>query len=451
LKVLARTTAVLLALTVLPGACRAPDPRTAATVDAGDGTRGTRGVNRPAQQAKPYVILMSFDGFKPEYLDRFDLPAFRRVIERGVRAEAMRPVFPSLTFPNHFSLVTGLYPERHGLVENTFHDPERNQTYSIRDRAAVSDGTWYRGEPIWVTAETQGMVAACFFWPGSEAAIRGVRPTFWNTYDATIPNDTRIQTVLEWLRLPPERRPHVITLYFSDLDVAAHRGPLDAPAIAEAAQSVDRALGALLAGLDALPIRDDVYLLLTSDHGMAEMSGRHIVMLNSLIDPAAVTAGYDGPIAGLHVNGPSGDARQIRDAINARLGHGRAYLRAEVPEQHHFREDPRIGDIVIIMDEPWVLLASMPLTGLVRERWGNHGWDPSLPSMHAIFIVAGPNMPAGVTIPIVDNIDVYPLMTELLGLRGAKEVDGQPHRIRAMIDAAAADRRPRSLRGVLTR
>ena len=430
---LTRLSAALLPFLVVFAACRAPDPIERGVVGAPVSSRGSSGINRADQRDKPYVILVSFDGFKPEYLDRFRLPGFRRVIERGVRAKAMIPVFPSLTFPNHYSLVTGLYPEHHGLVENTFHDPERNRTYSIRDRAAVSDGTWYRGEPIWATAETQGMVAACFFWPGSEAAIDGVRPTIWNKYDDRIPNETRVQAALEWLRMPPERRPHVITLYFSELDVVSHRGPLDAPAIAEATQSLDRALEALVKGLDSLPIRDRIYLLLTSDHGMAETSGRHTVMLNSLIDTATVIVGYDGPIAGLHVTGDASGAREIRDRINSRLQHGRAYLRAEVPEQHHFREDPRIGDIVIIMEEPWMLLASPPVLNLLRERWGNHGWDPALPSMHAIFIIAGPDIPAGVSIPFVNNIDVYPLMTELLGLRAAQPIDGRPGRIRELM------------------
>jgi predicted AlkP superfamily pyrophosphatase or phosphodiesterase len=429
-----RKGAVLLAL-LLCFACRAVDPIDQSAVATPAASRGSGGVNHADQRDKPYVILVSFDGFKPEYLDRFELPGFRRVIQRGVRAQALIPVFPSLTFPNHYSLVTGLYPEHHGLVENTFHDPERNRTYSIRDPAAVSDGTWYRGEPIWVTAETQGMVAATFFWPGSEAAIDGVRPTMWNRYDGKISHDTRVQTVLDWLRLPPDRRPHLITLYFSELDVASHRGPLDAPAVAEAAQSVDRALDALVTGIDSLPIRNQVYLLLTSDHGMAETSGRQTIMLNSLIDPAMVVVGYDGPIAGLHVKGDPGNAPRIRDQLNSKLQHGHAYLRSEVPERHHFRSDPRIGDIVIIMEEPWMLLDSPPLLSLLRERWGNHGWDPSLPSMRAIFIMTGPNVPAGVTIPPVENIDVYPLMTELLGLRAAQPIDGRPGRILELIAA----------------
>ena len=175
------------------GAALRPDPQAAAANAAGTG-----GVNRPEQQDKPYLILLSFDGFKPAYLDRLDLPNFRRVVQRGVRAQALVPVFPTLTFPNHYSVVTGLTAERHGIVGNSFYDPRRNATYSFRDEKSVTDGTWYRGEPIWVTAETQGLVAACFFWPGSEAAIKGVRPTIWNKYDGGVANEARVRTVLEF-------------------------------------------------------------------------------------------------------------------------------------------------------------------------------------------------------------------------------------------------------------
>ena len=424
------------AVTVLmSGACGVQTPEQPAAPPVGN-AGGSGGVNRPELQDRPYLILISFDGFRYDYPDRYDLPNFRRVMQRGARAQAMIPVFPSLTFPNHYSLVTGLHPERHGIVENGFYDPDRKQRYSFRDQATVTDGTWYRGEPIWVTAETQGMVAACFFWPGSEAAIKGVRPTIWNKYDGSVDNNVRVDTVLGWLRLPPERRPHVITLYFSELDSASHRHALDSPSIARAVQSLDRSLGALVDGIAALPIADRIYLLLTSDHGMVETSASRAVMLGTLVDPAAVQVSYDGPVTGLHVKGGLPDAQRIRDRINARLEHGRAYLRRDLPERVRFRGDPRAGDVVVIMDESWTLLTAPPLTGLIRDRWGMHGWDPALPSMHAVFAIAGPDIRAGVTIPAVDNVDVYPLMTELLGLRPADGIDGRPGRIRALIAAA---------------
>lgn len=375
------------------------------------------------------MILISFDGFRADYLDRFDLPNFRRILARGTRARAMRPVFPSLTFPNHYSLVTGLHPDRHGIVSNSFYDPGRRQTYSLGDAAAVQDGTWYRGEPIWVTAETQGMVAACFFWPGSEAAITGVRPTFVTPFDDTIPNEHRVATVLEWLGLPPERRPHLITLYFSELDSASHRARLDSPSVEAAARSLDRAVGMLLDGVDASPMPDRVVLLLTSDHGMVETSAARTVSLASLVDTADVHTSFGGPVASLHVTGGAPRARAIRDAINGKLRHGRAYLRQDVPERHRFRADPRVGDVVVIMDESWTL-ATSDRRASRGDPWGAHGWDPALPSMRALFVAAGPGIRAGATIGDVQNVDVYPLMAELLGLRPAAGIDGARGRIR---------------------
>ncbi len=210
------------------------------------------GVNAVDQRAKPYLVLISLDGFKAEYLDRFDLPNLRRLAARGARAKAMVPVFPSLTFPNHYSLVTGLDPQRHGIVNNRFYDPARKDTYVYTEQRTVTDGSWYGGEPIWVTAESQGMVSACYFWPGSEAAIKGVRPTTFNSYTSGVTNEARVKTVLSWLDEPVERRPHMITLYFSELDEVSHTNPLEAPEVVKAAQSLDAAIGQLMDGIDRL-------------------------------------------------------------------------------------------------------------------------------------------------------------------------------------------------------
>lgn len=395
---------------------------------------GSGGHNRPEHQAKPYVVLVSLDGFKPEYLERFDLPHLERMARDGARARALVPVFPSLTFPNHYSLVTGLYAERHGIVSNTFYDPDTRARYSLSDRDAVGDGRWYRGEPIWATAERQGMVAACFFWPGSEAPIGGIRPTIWKTYDGGIPNDERVHTVLEWLRLPSERRPHLITLYFSELDSASHDHPLDSPAIERAARSLDGSIGRLLQGIATLPIRERVYLVLTSDHGMAELTPAQELSLDSMIDMSAIEAAFGGPVASLHVRGGVAGATAVRDRLNARLKSGRAYLRRELPERFRYRDDPRAGDVVIVMDESWTLI-----TGLRRiarpflGRRGMHGWDPALPSMHALFLATGPGIRAGAVVDTVDMVDMYPFMTELLGLRPAEDIDGRAGRIRQQI------------------
>jgi len=401
---------------------------------------GSGGRNKPEYRDTPYVILVSLDGFKAEYLDRFDLPNLRRAAKRGARARAMVPVFPSLTFPNHYSLVTGLHPEHHGIVGNRFYDPARKETYVYTDVKMVTDGTWYRGEPIWVTAEKQGMVSACFFWPGSEAAIQGVRPTIWNRYDDKVQNQERVKTVIDWLRLPIERRPHVMTLYFSELDSASHDGPLEAPEVEAAARSLDTAIGQLLDGIDSLPVRDRVYLLITSDHGMVNTSQAQTVRLDALLDPselADIEVGFGGPVANLHVRGGPDRARRLRDRINTNLARGTAYLRSELHDRFQYRDDPRAGDIVVVMDESWSI--SVPRSSAratespSRGRWGTHGWDNAFPSMRALFLIVGPGIRQGAIVEEVSNVDVYPLMTELLGIRAASDVDGRRGHIRSLV------------------
>lgn len=413
-------------------ACAGPPPVTTPDAPATETVRtGSGGLNAPQHLEKPYVVLVGFDGLRWDYFDRFDPPHFRRVIQQGVRAEGLIPIFPSKTFPNHYSIVTGLYAERHGIVGNAFYDPARGETYALGDSKSVTDGSWYRGEPIWVTAETQGMIAACFFWPGSEAAISGVRPTLWRTYDSTIPNEERADTVIAWLERPVETRPHMITLYFSDVDGAAHDFGIETEETRDAVLRVDRALGRLLTGIESLPIRDRVYLVLVSDHGMTETSAAQTAMLGSLVETEGLVVPDSGPVANIHVGAGEAAARTLRDTLNARLEHGRAYLRLEVPERLHYRRDRRIGDVVTIMEEHYMLQMPRPGARPRAGTFGMHGWDPAVESMHGIFVASGPGIPAGTTIPRFENVDIYPWLAHLLGLRPAQDVDGDPDRLRA--------------------
>ena len=393
--------------------------------------QGTNGVNAPAQQNKPYVILISFDGMRPEYLKRIDLPNFARVMRAGVTAQGMIPTFPSKTFPNHYTLVTGLHAGNHGIVSNSFLDPATNRYYRYTDTLTARDASFYRGEPVWVTAERQGMVAASYFWPGSEAAIKGVRPSITKAYDGRVANSTRVDSVLAWLAMPARTRPHFVTLYLSTVDGAGHEhGPLSAQ-VDTAAWAVDAVLGQLLDGIERLPVRDRVYLLLTSDHGMLETSPRWAVGLDTLIDMTGVRVGDAGPNAHLYVEGGLPRARVLRDSINRRMKHGRAYVRGEVPKRL-FYDDPRIGDLVVLMDDHYQIGRA---SRSAREG-GNHGWDPTNPLMHAIFVVSGPRIPAGKTIPAFSAVEVYPFMTEVLGLRPATPLDGRKGALAALIRAA---------------
>lgn len=394
--------------------------------------QGTGGVNAPPQRNKPYVILISFDGMRSDYLDRIRLPNFERVMRRGVRSAGMIPVYPSKTFPNHYSIATGMYSETHGLVGNRFWDPGRNAMYGMSDTAAVRDGSWYRGEPIWATAEKQGMVAASFFWVASEANIGGVRPTFYKVFDGRVPNANRVDSVLAWLALPEQQRPHMITMYFSDVDGAGHaNGPL-APQVDSAAARVDSALGRLLDGIERLPIASQVHIILVADHGMSETSRRWYAALDTLIDTTGVRLAEGGPLANLHVAGGRPRATVLRDSINRRMRFGRAYLRGELPAHLHYDKDPRIGDLVVVMNDHWQI--GMANRAPRDDNGATHGWDPTLPSMHAIFVTSGPGVPAGKMIASFENVDVYPYISELLGLTPAPGIDGRRGRLKALID-----------------
>jgi predicted AlkP superfamily pyrophosphatase or phosphodiesterase len=383
-----------------------------------------------ADPERPYVILISFDGFAAQYWGRTDTPAFDRVAREGVRAEALIPVFPTKTFPNHYSIATGMYPAQHGIVGNSFYDPEREETYSMRDRDAVMDGSWYRGEPIWVTAERQGVRTASFFWVGSEADIQGVRPTTWTPYDGRISNEARVDAVLEWLSQPPDARPQLVTMYFSDVDSAGHAHGPDAPEVDDAIRRVDAALGRLLDGLDALAIGDRVHLVLVSDHGMAAYTPEHAVALDELVELEGVHVAESGTVTSLHVEGDASRAADLRDALNQDLQAGRAYLRDEVPERLRFSEDPRIGDVLVIMEEPWLLVPSQRLPG---ASGGNHGWDPQSPSMHGIFLASGPTIRANATIEAFELVHIYSLLTEFLGLEPGPDVQGEPNWLRKQL------------------
>lgn len=391
---------------------------------------GSGGVNRGRMASAPTVVLVSLDGFRADYLDRFAAPNLQSIAHRGARArQGMRPVFPTKTFPNHISLVTGLYAEQHGIVANSFYDPARGATYSI-GTPTVTDGSWYRGEPIWGTAERQGMVTASYFWVGSEAAIGGIRPTTWKPYDGSVPYDARVDSALAWLRRPAATRPHLVTLYMSAVDDAGHRHGPNATETGEAVATVDRAMGRLMAGLQTLPQAREVTLVVVSDHGMQATRPDDAVALESLIDTTGVRIADGGPNANLHVRGGPAQAVAVRDSLNRHLAHGRAYLRGELPERFHYRSDPRAGDVVVVMEAPYLITARARLP---RAPGGTHGWDPLAPSMQALFLAMGPGIAAGTDVPPFENVEVYSFVAEVLGLRPAPGVMGRPGWLRGVL------------------
>jgi alkaline phosphatase D len=362
---------------------------------------------------------VSFDGFRHDYQERFATPNLDRLEEQGVRAESLIPVYPSKTFPGHYSLATGLYPEHHGLVANVFYDPERKATYRDDDRQAVEDASWYRGEPIWVTAERQGVRAATFFWVGSEADIGGIAPTYRHMFDKRVSNEARVQGMLEWLELAPEERPHLVMGYFNLVDDAGHRYGPDALETAAAVQEADRLLGLILDGVESLSQRAAVYVVVVSDHGMATRDEVDYVDLDTLPGVRMVTSGAH---ANFFVDdGSDLTPADVRDGVAAALPHSEVYLRHDLPAELHHDDDPRAGDVIVVVGENRLVLPA----GAPSER-GNHGYHPRRSTMHGIFLARGPGIPEGKTIPTFELIHVYPWLAELLGVEPAAKIDGDP-------------------------
>jgi alkaline phosphatase D len=369
------------------------------------------GPNAPQQLSKPYVILVSLDGFRYDYAKWYHANNILDLAARGATApEGMIPSYPSITFPNHYSVVTGLYPEHHGIVANSFYDPARKETYDYRDSASVTDGTWYDGTPLWVLAEQQGMRSASFFWVGSEADIQGTRPTYYLKYDDKFPNQKRVDQVLAWLRLPPEHRPHFITLYFSDTDHAGHEFGPDSPQVADAVHALDRQIGRLVAGIRLLNLQVDV--IVVADHGMAKVE-EGVVQL----DQYGLKTSSFQKIVGLNLYPKSdADAERAYEALRGKSDKFLVYRRAKVPAELHFGSNPRAGDPIVVATGPYFIRisADFPRAGIPA---GAHGYDPNrVPEMKALFVAAGPDIRSGVTLPSFENVDVYPFIAKILGL-----------------------------------
>lgn len=367
--------------------------------------------NTPAQQSKHYVILVSLDGFRYDYAQKDGAKNILDIAAHGATApDGMIPAYPSITFPNHYTIVTGLYPEHHGIVANRFYDPARQATYSMSDQNAVADGSWYGGDPLWSLAEQQGMRSACFFWPASEAEIGGKRPSYYLHYQDAYPDPQRVDQVIAWLKLPPDQRPHFITLYYPNVDHNGHEFGPDSPQTADAVRHVDDMIGLLVSDLKTLNLPVD--LIVVADHGMIAAQGDWI-NLSAYADLSNFVT--DGPLLYAKTDA---DAERAFMQLQGKSDKFQVYRRKDVPPQLHFNNNPRIGDPVIIPTGPYYIRAVVPTTGNpAHKEIGEHGYDPyTMKEMHALFVAEGPDIRPGVTVPPFDNVNLYPLIAKILGL-----------------------------------
>lgn len=380
-----------------------------------------------APASSPTLILVSFDGWRWDYHTRVPAAHLRSLMARGVRAGGLVPSFPSKTFPNHYTIVTGLYPGHHGIVGNAMRDPRTRRLFTMQARDEVGDAMWWGGDPIWNAVQRGGRRAAAMFWPGSEAPIGGMRPAFWEVYDHGRPNERRVDQVLAWLDLPPAERPAFITLYMSDADSAGHGFGPDSPELVRALERLDSALGRLLRGLEARRLLHTTNIIVTADHGMAETSRQRVIVVDDLVAPA------DGEIVDLNPTLAIWPRPGREDTLYRKLiaAHPRlsVYRRAETPDHWHLRAHERVPPIVGVADEGWSVLrranVSEAFARSIRRVGGNHGYDPHVKSMQSLFVAAGPAFRQGVTVPAFENVHVYQTMCVALAVTCSPN-DGDP-------------------------
>ena len=392
---------------------------------------------KPITDLQPTVILISLDGFRYDYLSRYRPANLNALANEGVRARWMVPSFPSKTFPNHYTIATGLYPQNHGIVENNIYDPVFKAVFTLADRKEVENSRWWLGEPIWVTAEKQGQRSASVFYPGTEGEIAGTRPSFWRKYDEGTSNNARVDTILSWLDLPRRQRPTFLALYFSDPDDAGHAfGPISNQT-KKAVLKVDGEIGRLLRGLKAREIFSQINLIIVSDHGMATVRWSNAVLLDRLFDiKLASRIFWTREIVSIFPK--PGKEDEIYQSLKQKLPpQAHVYRKAEMPARFHYSQSPRIAPLLVLPAEGWILTNSKEFSelqakGETKTSRGGHGYDNQLPSMRAIFIGHGEAFRKGKVVEPFENIQVYNIMTKILGLKPAPN-DGNYRAAKAVL------------------
>jgi len=388
----------------------------------------------PIKNLKPSVILISLDGFHPNYLEKYKPKVLNNLAKEGVRAKWLIPSFPTKTFPNHYTVATGLYPANHGIVENNIYD--FGTVFTLGNREEVQNSRWWLGEPIWVTAEKQGQKAGAFFFPGTEAEIMGVRPTFWKTYDGKIPNETRVDTILSWLDLPKKERPTIYTLYFSDTDDAGHAFSPDSKEVADAVAKVDSDLGRLIDGLKRRKIYKKINLIITSDHGMATVNQQNVVFLDDAFDfEKAEKILWTGEI--VQIFPKTGEENGIIVNLQNKVKNANCWRKSEIPERFHYNNGNRIAPIICSANEGWILTNHARFEEVKKrdnflKPRGAHGYDNQLESMRAIFIGHGAALKKGKVVEPFENVHIYNLMAKILGLKPARN-DGDFEKVRKLL------------------
>lgn len=381
----------------------------------------------PAEQRTPVTILVSIDGFRADYLDRGLTPTLSALASQGVRA-SMEASFPTKTFPNHWTLVTGMVPDRHGIVANRIEDPARpGEVFTM---ATLDPWWWNEAKPVWVAAEEASIRTAAMFWPGSAVAwggampeggrgsvVGGTLPQDWQQFSMQVTNVQRVNTVLDWLRRPAEIRPEFVTLYFDTVDTAGHRGGPDSEELNEALRGIDGDMARLVAGLSDLG--QPANLVIVSDHGMAGTSSERVIALDEILDGSLYRLVEGGAYATFEPT--EGNTAALEKALLREHEHMECWRKGEIPERFAYGTHDRVPPYFCLPEVGWTVAPTKP-----EQAWsgGSHGYDPAAPEMAALFVAHGPAFRSGAPLPSFRNTAITPLIRELIGLPQVAGADG---------------------------
>jgi predicted AlkP superfamily pyrophosphatase or phosphodiesterase len=387
-----------------------------------------------ASSEEPYLLLISLDGFRWDYVEKYNPPHLSDFIKNGVKAESLIPSFPSKTFPNHYTIATGMYPDKHGLLSNNFYSNEKDVIYNIRDRTLVEDGEFYGGTPIWVQAAKSGMVTASYFFVGTEADIQGIHPTYYHLFDGSVKKEDRVHQALNWLNMPDAERPHLITMYFADLDNTGHRyGPNEDLLLQSSLLELDTILGSLFEGIKdtGLPVN----IIIVSDHGMKEIPLNNFIPIEKISNDELFLTINNGSIVNIHpINEEKIDStfQYLKDKEE----NFKVYKTTHAPYFEYTPVNKNWGAIQVIPDETYYF-SNLRGIGMMksssRKVFGQHGFDPLDREMHGIFYANGPAFKKGHVAPSIKNIHVFPLMCKILKLEIPENIDGRLDQIESML------------------
>ncbi|MBL1212726.1 MAG: alkaline phosphatase family protein [Ignavibacteriae bacterium] len=380
------------------------------------------------QSQTPYTILISFDGFRWDYSEREITPNLDKLAGQGVSALSLRPCFPTKTYPNHLSIITGCYIEKHGIIANSFADPLTGEEFSLSNRNTVQNEKWYKAKTFWELAEENGIKSASYFFPGSELKNPKRRPSYFHYYDHNLPYEDRIDGVIDWLKLPIKERPKFISLYFHETDSYGHKYGPDAPETNIAIALLDSMLGILMHELENIDLRDSTNIIVLSDHGMTEISTERVVNIEELLNEYEVKIQGEKPFMLIEPDGDEID--EVYEILKLHDEHYSVYKKQKIPEWFHYKNNNAISSILVVAENGWSLVTNDWLESFNKYAGkGNHGYDNNHFDMHGIFYAAGPSFKNNYKTGTVWNIDIFPLLCEIYMLPVSENIDGKSERI----------------------